>query len=372
MTDLLDLNRAIVKFATGGITCDQEHYLESVSVCIGRLNFSIADINSIITTEQEGIANLSVVSINQQYLEHARLVSKDVLSGETARMVEMGFDWDAVNFFSRLSNRQIRSISLRALRTVFAANLRVLQGVNMRESARSTYAVAAGTNVVFHINKNDRCVESAATCHAIPADATLDDVEWRGQIEKMAADMVRSGAHSKIVERYTGLSHKAVSTLYRVVRGHPPKPGGAAQGSPEFFATANGSNHKSGFAWNLHSSIFLHCFDHFSRSAPYKVNRGWALLHAYTSYLERTEALHQETGQDRLTFNHAWSLLAFACTEAPYEMLSDLVRKTCSSCGVTYLLVTKRELDSQKCPMCEMIHSNNAAGTTRRRQLEVA
>ncbi|MDK9702365.1 MAG: flagellar transcriptional regulator FlhC [Sulfuritalea sp.] len=352
MDDLIELNRMLARLAWGRLSDAEETYLRHLPVCLGRIAPRADELRKFLNADPSGAENpLGIIQGNRAYLEYARLAGKDILAGKHVRLVETGFDWEDVQFLAQVTNLQIRTIAAQW-------NGAIYRFIGDKLKAGSALAHSVGkmhATVPLSMSRKAHCTE--VFCPGIPRGATADDPQWSGHFYSLARAMAEERAKTALIENYTGLSHRKVSALFREIHNTCPEGGPAARGSAEFYVNASGSNHQSGPAWNVQGTIFLSCYQHLLQIAPFPLNRGWLLAHAYQSYKAQTERLHQETGTPRLTINHAYSLLAYASLESAEEY-AHLATATCGTCHTDYLVLTKKELDTQQCPICHMANSN--------------
>jgi hypothetical protein len=185
----------------------------------------------------------------------------------------------------------------------------------------------------------------------IPENASPDDPLWAIAFLNLAHGLVMAGAKGKIIERFTGLTHRKVRELYQALRGESPPAGPLIQGSPRYFAVP--SRYTSA-GWSVQCAIFLECYDRMGKITEVPVQRGWRLLAAFNAYLVLTERLSQNVQHiKRLDVNQAYVLLTH-CGFLALPRGADLQRRTCIQCSIIYPVVAGEELDSQGCPVCTM------------------
>lgn len=359
MDDLIELNRGLARREWGKLSAVEDAYLGNLPTCLGRLkpppSTLQAFLRSIRTPATEN--QLAIAQANRAYLEYGRLAGKDILCGKHVRLMETGFDWEDVQFVARLTNAQIRTLA-----SYWGGLIYDFIGNKLKAGSaldRNVAKVHAAT-LPFPQKKEASDSQAAIYCPGIPRGATANDPHWSGPFYSLARMMAEDRAKTALIEHYTGLSHRKVSALFREIHNECPEGGPAARGRAEFYVTANGSNHQSGPAWNIQGTIFLSCYQHLLQIAPFPLNRGWLLAYAYRAYKEQTERLHTETGTPRLSINHAYSLLNYASLESAEEY-AYLATNRCEVCHTDYLVLTKKELDSQLCPICHMQNSNAGA-----------
>ena len=164
-----------------------------------------------------------------------------------------------------------------------------------------------------------------------------------------------AGAKAKIIERFTNLSHRRVTAMYKALRGMAPPAGPVMQGSARYFAMP--SKHTSE-AWSIQCAIFLACFERMGKITTMPVQRGWRLLAAFNSYLSLTEKLNETTSIKRLDINQAYALLTY-CGFMTLPNNAELQRRQCPVCSINYPVVASEKLDTQGCPVCA-INANDA------------
>ena len=185
----------------------------------------------------------------------------------------------------------------------------------------------------------------------IPEYATLADPLWELAVKGLAHGLVMEGAKGKIIERFTGLSHRKVRDLYRGLRGETPPAGPLVQGSPRYFAVPT---RYTAAGWNIQATILLECYERLGRITTVRVKRGWRLLVAHRAYIGLTEKLAQDVQpMKRLDINQAYALLTY-CGFLTAHARADLQRRTCSQCSMLYLVVAGAGPKSQRCPVCTM------------------
>ena len=185
----------------------------------------------------------------------------------------------------------------------------------------------------------------------IPETARPDDPLWGIAYLALAHGLVMAGAKGKIIERFTGLTHRKVRNLYRALRGQAPPAGPMVQGSPRYFAVPS---RYTAAGWSVECGIFLECYDRMGKITDVPVQRGWRLLAAFNAYLGVTERLWQNVQHiKRLDINQAYALLTHSGFLAlPWG--AELQRRTCIHCSILYLVVAGEELALQGCPVCTM------------------
>lgn len=181
----------------------------------------------------------------------------------------------------------------------------------------------------------------------IPDGVQNTDPVWQSQFIELANALVIAGAKGKIIERYTGLTHRRVREIYQALRNEHPPSGPVFQGTPQFFAT----NRENSFSWNLQCAIFMECYSRLEKLIPIEVNRGWLLLKAFHAYQQKTQKLYQAKGIRRLDINNAYSLLVMTGFGLGRSN-ADLHSTTCTKCHSPYLVIANEEPEGQPCPVC--------------------
>lgn len=187
----------------------------------------------------------------------------------------------------------------------------------------------------------------------LPITALPDNPLWEVEFAALNHGLVMAGAKVKLINKLTGISQRRAKLLYQALRSSAPPLGAVGRGDPKFFALANS---QTSTAWSIQSAIFLACFERFGAITETKLHRGWHLLMAHRCYLQLTEPLRQSTAVARLDINQAWSLLTHCrFLEDPR---AELQRHVCPECLVNYLVIRRKPLRDQPCPICS-INSNS-------------
>jgi len=180
----------------------------------------------------------------------------------------------------------------------------------------------------------------------LPDNARPGDPRWAIAFLDLAEGLVMAGAKGKIIERFTNLSHRRVTSMYKAFRGIAPPAGPVMQGSARYFAMPS---KRTSTAWSIQCAIFLACYERMGRITKTPVQRGWLLLAAFNSYLSLTENLKETTSIKRLDINQAYALLTYC----GFMMLpaAELQRKECPICSIKYPVVANEGLKTQACPV---------------------
>lgn len=201
----------------------------------------------------------------------------------------------------------------------------------------------------------------------LPEDANPRDPRWTIAYLELAHGLVKAGAKAKLIERYTHLSHRRISEIYRALCGTTPPAGPMMQGKAEYFAVR--TRHTSE-AWAIQCGIFLECYERLERITQAPLHRGWRLLAAYKAYLSITEKLSQTTSIKRLDINQAYALLAHSAFLTRTSE-AEVKRHRCPVCLLKYPVVSSKSPDSQSCPACVMnAHKQRFAGQSSRQSDE--
>lgn len=189
---------------------------------------------------------------------------------------------------------------------------------------------------------------------AIPGDADPADPRWEAAFVQLAHGLVMAGAKARIIARFTDLPAKKIQRLYRALRGTDPPAGPVMQGKARFFAIPG--KHTSE-AWSVQCAIFLACYERMGGITAFPVHRGWQMLASFTAYLSLTEKLYRSNAVKRLDINQAYALLAH-CGFLAHPGVTELQRRECPVCLLSYPVVTTERQDIQGCPICA-INANN-------------
>ena len=118
----------------------------------------------------------------------------------------------------------------------------------------------------------------------IPENARPGDPRWDIAYLDLAHGLVMAGAKARLIERFTDLSHRKITDMYRALRGMGPPAGPIMQASVRYFTAPS---KRTSTAWSIQCAIFLACYERMSKVATMPVHRGWLLLAAVNSYLRR-------------------------------------------------------------------------------------
>jgi len=183
----------------------------------------------------------------------------------------------------------------------------------------------------------------------IPSNARLNDVLWEPAFLELAHGLVRLEAKTRVITRLTGLSTRRIRELYRVLQGKGASPGPVRQSSAQFFAVPSASTSS---VWTLHCATFVACYEEIGNASEVRLNRGWQLFMAFTTY----SSLYANAGPlaigRRLDVNLAYALLVHAGFLESRQ--AELQRVRCATCMLRYLVVRSLPLERQKCPVCSI------------------
>ena len=179
-------------------------------------------------------------------------------------------------------------------------------------------------------------------------NARPGDPRWAIAFLDLAHGLVMAGAKGKLIERFTDLSHRRVTDIYRALRGMAPPSGPVMQGSVRYFTAPS---KRTSTAWSIQCAIFLACYERMGKVTTMPAHRGWLLLAAFNSYLSITAKLHETTSVKRLDINQAYALLSY-CGFMTMACGAELQLRLCPNCSINYPVVAKEALDSQACPVC--------------------
>ena len=140
--DLIELNNRIA--ARTGL-CENFMDLSSglLSICVGRLCLSSAQL-ILLSATHSGRANAQdVICINRDYLQHARLVAQRIVSGVGySGLLELGINMEQAHVLANLSNTQISQIAKYSDQEVFQRMAPVVHLTRLHSSARPRFAAA--------------------------------------------------------------------------------------------------------------------------------------------------------------------------------------------------------------------------------------
>jgi len=105
MDDLRQLNRSIAKHWLGRLDAVQEIYLEYVSVCLGQLAHSAADLARVLASSNDN--PLPVARLNRRYLRFARLAAKEVAAGRPEMLIILGIDLEQAELLRNLTDEEV-------------------------------------------------------------------------------------------------------------------------------------------------------------------------------------------------------------------------------------------------------------------------
>ncbi len=105
MKDLVKLNRGISEHWLCRLDAGQETYLGYVSVCLGQLTHSAAELAQVLASSNEN--PLPVAKLNRRYLRFARLAAKDVATGRPEMLIKLGIDLDHAELLRDLTDEEV-------------------------------------------------------------------------------------------------------------------------------------------------------------------------------------------------------------------------------------------------------------------------
>ncbi len=144
MEDLIELNLRMAQHQMGELEEAQRTYLTYATSCLARLVPTSAEMKSILVADRMNHENpIAIVSINREYLNYARLVAKEIVSGQTEKLVILGMDWEQVELIAGMSNQQITRLAYhwKGLIYRFASDV-VAQGARLHPAAARIHAAA--------------------------------------------------------------------------------------------------------------------------------------------------------------------------------------------------------------------------------------
>jgi len=195
--------------------------------------------------------------------------------------------------------------------------------------------------------------ETMTPMDPIPEDALPDDPRWEVAFLELAHGLVKAGARSRVIMRFTELPANRIRRLYRALLGIPAPSGPILQASARSFAMVG--KHTSA-AWSVQVATFLACFERIGKICEQPTHRGWRLLHAFNAYLGLTEQLRAATAVKRLDINQAYAVLTH-CGFLARGRNAELQRRQCPACLIRYPILTSEPLHAQRCPVC-VVHLN--------------
>jgi hypothetical protein len=191
----------------------------------------------------------------------------------------------------------------------------------------------------------------------IPKSASLSDPLWSGRLHDLADRMVSLEGKPKLIQYFTGLSSKTISTRYRLLRGTDAPAGRMGQTLPQHFVKAH---NRGGQRFILQAaswaSVFLSLEEATADAFKEPVNRGWLLTSAMETYLDLTAPMRwREPDLPALTLNGAYELM----NHLGYQDRrgnAALARACCSECHMMYLILRGGEPEDYDCPFCAIQH----------------
>ncbi len=112
MDDLIQLNRRIAQHWLGSLDPNQEAYLSYVSVCLGQLTHSAAELNEVLACfKQEQDDLLRVAKLNRRYLNFARLAAKDAIAGKPEMLLKLGITLEQAEVLAKLTDGELARLA---------------------------------------------------------------------------------------------------------------------------------------------------------------------------------------------------------------------------------------------------------------------
>jgi len=110
MDDLRMLNERILAHlgVSGPVS---EHILQYVTICLGKLKPGATELTGFIPGANKN--TLDVTSLNRTYLDFARLVARDIISGHYDGLLVLGVDMAQARALANLNSQQIINMALR-------------------------------------------------------------------------------------------------------------------------------------------------------------------------------------------------------------------------------------------------------------------
>ncbi len=146
MDDLIELNMRMAQHQMGDLNEAHRAYLAYATSCLARMLPSASELKRIIVHPESSPIQenpLAIMSVNREYLNYARLVAKDIISGQTEKLVILGMDWEQVEVVAKLSNQQITRLALRWNGLIYKFAMEVVaQGARLHPAAARIHAAA--------------------------------------------------------------------------------------------------------------------------------------------------------------------------------------------------------------------------------------
>src|SRR4051794_30832813 len=109
MDDLAQLNRRIAEHWLGRLDSDQKSYLSYLSVCLGELSYSAAELHDVLARSKlEDHDPLNIAKLNLRYLNFARLAAKDIEAGRLEMLVKLGITLEQAELLGNMTDEDVR------------------------------------------------------------------------------------------------------------------------------------------------------------------------------------------------------------------------------------------------------------------------
>ena len=151
MEDLIELNMRMAQHEFGALDEKHKEYFSYAAGCLASMVSTAAELQDFLAKlpdSKRGHENaMSVVSLNREYLNIARLVAKDVAAGQTEKLVAMNINWDQSLVLAKLTNNEITKISIHWPGLIYRFSSSVVQqGVRLHAAAARHHATAVHSN----------------------------------------------------------------------------------------------------------------------------------------------------------------------------------------------------------------------------------
>ncbi len=146
MDDLVELNLRMAQHQIGDLDDAHRAYVLFSTGCLAQLQPSAADLKRFIAQADGAHTHenpIAVMSLNREYLNYARLVAKDIVSGQTEKLVTLGMNWEQVEIIAGLSNQTIKRIALHWKGLVYEFSTEIVAcGARLHPAAARIHAAA--------------------------------------------------------------------------------------------------------------------------------------------------------------------------------------------------------------------------------------
>jgi hypothetical protein len=347
MEDLFELNRQIVEAKFGASSSRMREAAGRIPVCIAACvptAEKLCDLLSGHTPHVEVVTRQTV--LNQLYFETMRLLSREAMLGKVSSLLLSSLTLSQAHVIAGLTNGQIRHLSVQKGIDYLAIDEAALKSSELQGIA---YLHSLASYQAPIQSWADDANSTNRACSTLPAAAREGDLRWTWAINEVGAGLVKHRLKRKVIENLTICNPKQIKQLYRDIHDEHPPSGIVQDCKPSFFVDANNNNQHNGRSWNIMGSILLGEIHHLCNTVHRSPNKGWLLLHAYESYLNRVRPLADE-GIEIMTINHAYRLMVMSSLDI--HEYRKLDRHRCQSCQTTILVLHDREPDDQPCPLC--------------------